>query len=401
MTDVTVPRIKKIRDVYHCPPDKSISVRAVILCSFAHGRSVVKNISRCDDVLSAAGCMRNLGASIEFDGDTAYITGSPFRSAKLDCGNSATTARLLTGLLAGLDGIFEIDGDESLRNRPMSRVIDPLSIMGANIESTDGRLPIKIIGSALGGLEYFTPVPSAQIKSALCLAALNGSAPVKIIEKVKTRDHTERMLKGMNGQIKTIGNTVVCAPSVLFGRDITVPGDISAAVYMMCLALATRRECMIRGVGLNETRSHIITLLRRCGADISIDNVTESDEPYGDIRVRGGVLPFEIGGEDIPLLIDELPALAALACFANGTSVISGAEELRYKESDRIKNTVSALRALGADIEETGDGMVIRGGKQLLFGTVDPKGDHRIAMAAAVAGAAGQGVLGLTSRSQM
>lgn len=393
MGSVAVGKIGKYNRTLCAPPDKSISVRAVILCSYSSGRSIVKNISRCDDVMSAVACMESLGASVEFRGDDAVIVGAPFKSAKLNCGNSGTTARLLIGLLSGLSGVFELDGDESLKRRPMARVIEPLKIMGAKISDTDGKLPVTVTGAPLGGIKFFSPVPGAQVKSAIMLAALGGTATVEITEKIKTRDHTEIMLKSLNGSVSVNENTVTVSPSVLFGSEIYVPGDLSAALYPICLALISRGKCTVRGVGLNPTRLAAMELLKKIGAKIEFTDVVNADEPYGDITAEyvGPLRPFSLDGDDVARMIDEVPVLCSLACFIDGKCVITGASELRKKESDRISATVSALSALGADIEENEDGITVRGGKALKFGTVKAYGDHRIAMSAAVAAAAGEG----------
>lgn len=376
-----------------CPPDKSISIRAVILSAYAVGKSVIKNISMCGDVMTAADCMRRLGAELEFRGGDLHVIGAPFVSAELDCGNSATAARLLTGLLSGLNGVFRLNGDGSLSKRPMKRITDPLTVMGARIESSGGCLPLKIIGSALNGIEYFMPVSSAQVKSSLLLAGLNAANTVTVTEKFKTRDHTEKMLRAMGANISIVENTVKLAPGILYGNDITVPGDISAAAYHICLALATKSKCTVRGTGINETRIGFLNVLRRIGAHISVSNERSAEEPIADLTVVGDrkLKPINIGECEVPAVIDEIPALCALACFIDGTSVIDGASELRCKESDRITTVVNALKSLGADIYETADGIVINGGGELSFGKVDPCGDHRIAMAAAVAAAAGGG----------
>lgn len=388
-----VKRIGRYDRTVAAPPDKSISVRAVVLCAYAVGQSTVNNISLCDDVMSAVSCVRSLGATVDIEGNTAHITGAPFRSATLDCGNSATTARLLAGLLAGLNGVFELVGDESLSSRSMERIITPLSAMGGRVTGSNGRLPLTVVGSALGGIEYFMPINSAQVKSAILLAGLNSARPVTVTEKLKTRDHTEIMLKKLGAAVFVDGNAVTLSPSILYGDTIDVPGDISAAVYPICLALATSGSCTVKNVGLNKTRTAVLDILRSAGADVTAQNVTDGDEPRGDIVVRGGskLKPFDISGDDVAAAIDEIPALCALACFIDGRSVVRGAGELRVKESDRIKSVVGALSALGADITETDDGIVINGGKPLKHGVVETYGDHRIAMSAAIAAAAGGG----------
>ncbi len=394
MSDVTVQKLDGYDRTLDCMPDKSMSIRAVLFNAYACGEAVVKNLLLSDDVLSAIDCVRRLGADVQLNGRTAKISGAPFCGCDLDCGNSGTTARLLIGLLSGLNGTFVLDGDASLRSRPMRRVIEPLKNMGARITDTDGRLPVTVVGSQLDGISYSMPIASAQVKSALLLAGLNAGGAVTVTEPAKSRDHTENMLKEMNAAVTADGNTVSVEPSILYARSFTVPGDVSSAAYPICLALAVKGgRCVIKNVGINPTRTGIIDLLRSVGADIRYKNAVMSAEPTVDIEVRYGELaPFTIGGELVPRLIDEIPVLCALACFIKGTSVIKDAKELKVKETDRIRSTVAALSALGADIRATDDGMIINGGKQLKFGTVRSELDHRIAMSAAVAGAAGAGV---------
>lgn len=394
MSDIVIKKLDGYDRTIDCMPDKSMSVRAVLFNAYATGSSTVKNLLLSDDVLSAVDCARRLGATVDIDGTTAKIIGAPFRGAALDCGNSGTTARLLIGLLAGLNGTFTIDGDASLRSRPMRRVIEPLKNMGARITDSDGRLPVTVYGSALDGINYKMPVASAQVKSALMLAGLNANGTVTVIEPSKSRDHTENMLREMNAAVTVDGNTVSIEPSIIYSRSLTVPGDISSAAYPICLALSVKGgKCLIKNVGINPTRTGIIDLLRGAGADIRYKNEVMSAEPVADIEVRQSELkPFVVEGELVPRLIDEIPVLCALACFINGKSIIKDARELRVKETDRINSTVAALRALGAEIEPTEDGMIIYGGKKLVYGTVRSELDHRIAMSAAVAGAAGGGV---------
>ncbi len=394
MKELTVNRLGGYDRTVKCMPDKSISIRAVLFNAYAVGKSIIRNLLLSDDVKSAIDCVRRLGAEVELNGDVAVVTGAPFKSADLDCGNSGTTARLLIGLLSGLNGVFTLDGDNSLRSRPMRRVTDPLKAMGANITDTDGKLPIKIIGSQLGGLDYEMPVASAQVKSALLLAGLNADKKVTVIEPSPTRNHSENMLGCMNAKIVTEGNKVSISPSVLYSHDFDVPGDISSAAYPICLALMVKGgRVTVKDVGVNPTRTGLIDLLVGAGAHIEYVNRRGSVEPICDLKVKYSALkPFTVEGDLVPRLIDEIPVLAALACFIDGVSVIKDAKELRVKETDRIATTVDALKNLGADITATDDGMIIKGGKPLRFGTVDSKLDHRIAMAAAVAGAAGNGV---------
>lgn len=394
MSELSIDKIHEYAKTVECMPDKSISIRSVLFNAYAVGNATVKNLLLSDDVLSAIDCARRLGAKVTLDGTTAYISGAPFSGCELDCGNSGTTARLLIGLLSGLNGVFKIDGDESLRTRPMRRVIDPLKKMGAVIYDTDGKLPVKIVGGALGGIDYDMPIASAQVKSALLLAGLNAGDTVTVNEPIRSRDHTENMLRVMNCAVKVSDNSVSVAPSIIYSHDFTVPGDISSAAYPICLALCVKGGCCtVKNVGINPTRTGIIDLLRSVGAKIEYTNITQGAEPTADITVeRGALKPFEIDGALVPRLVDEIPVLCALACFIDGTSVVKGARELRVKETDRIISTVDALRALGADITPTEDGMIIRGGKELRFGVVHSRLDHRIAMTAAVAGAAGGGV---------
>lgn len=395
MSEVRIKKLASYDRTVDCMPDKSMSIRAVLFNAYANGSAVVKNLLLGDDVKSAIDCARRLGARIELDGSTAYIHGAPFCGGELDCGNSGTTARLLIGLLSGLNGIYRLTGDASLSSRPMRRVIDPLKNMGANITDTDGHLPVTVVGGALRGINYTMPIASAQVKSALILAGLNADGEVVVTEPVKSRDHTENMLAAMNGAVKVDGNTVTVTQSTIYPCDFTVPGDISSAAYPICLALAVKGgHCIVKNVGINPTRTGLIDLLRSAGADIKYLGRTDGVEPAADIEVTAGkLLPFTVAGEIVPRLIDEIPVLCALACFIDGVSVIRDARELKVKETDRIASTVAALKSLGADIEATDDGMIIRGGKPLRFGTVDPKLDHRIAMSAAVAGAAGAGCL--------
>lgn len=394
MSSLVIKKLDGYDRTIVCMPDKSVSVRAVLFNAYACGDAVVRDLLLGDDVMSAVDCVRRLGATVEINGSTAKISGAPFASANLDCGNSGTTARLLMGLLAGLSGTFTIDGDASLRSRPMMRVIEPLRAMGARITDTNGRLPVTIIGTQLKGLDYSMPVASAQVKSALMLAALNATDDVTVREPAASRNHSENMLKCMNAKVAVNGNAVTVSPSILYSHDFDVPGDISSAAYPICLALAVKGgRVKIKNVGINPTRTGLIDLLKASGANIRFENVRGSAEPVCDVTVKQSPLkPFTVAGDIVPRLIDEIPVLAALACFIDGVSVIKDARELKVKETDRIASTAEALNALGADVTPTDDGMIIRGGKPLRFGTVDSKLDHRIAMSAAIAGAAGAGV---------
>lgn len=376
-------------------PDKSMSVRAILFNAYAEGSATVSNLLLSDDVKSAVSCASALGATVTLDGNTANVTGNKFHGARLDCGNSGTTARLLIGLLSGVTGAFNISGDKSLCSRPMLRVIEPLRKMGANIADTLGRLPAIVTGSPeyLRGIDYEMPVASAQVKSAILLAGLNADGETTVRERVKTRDHSENMLELMGADIKRGDGFATVKRSALKAADFFVRGDISSAAFPMCLALMSDGRCTVKNVGINETRTGILDVFERMGANVRFDNVRGGAEPCADITVTGGsrLVPFEIDGNIIPRLIDEIPALCALACFVDGDSVVRGARELKVKETDRITATADALNALGASVEPTDDGMIIHGGRKLSFGTVDPKLDHRIAMMGAIAGAAGDG----------
>lgn len=393
MGKLTINKLNGYDRTVTCMPDKSMSIRAVLFNAYGLGHATVKNLLLSDDVLSAVDCARRLGASVELDGTTARITGAPFGSATLDCGNSGTTARLLIGLLSGLNGEFTLDGDASLRSRPMRRVTEPLRSMGAEIYDENGKLPVRVVGGSLKGVHYEMPVASAQVKSALILAALNASGAVTVVEPTCSRDHTENMLRYMNGNVKSSGKTVKASRSIVYCRDFTVPGDISSAAYPIVLALCAGGKCTVKNVGVNKTRTGLLDVLDMCGADYRLENLSDGVEPTADITVNGGrkLSPFTIDGALVPRLVDEIPVLCALACFIDGVSVVRDAGELKVKETDRIASTVAALSALGADITGTDDGMIIRGGKPLRFGTVNSMLDHRIAMTAAVAGAAGAG----------
>lgn len=369
--------------------DKSITHRAIMFNSFAHGSATVTNALLGGDCRSTIACMTKLGAKIEINGSTVKVTGAPkFSDAALDAGNSGTTTRLLTGLLAGMNVTASVDGDDSLRTRPMKRITEPLSLMGANVSETDGKVPLYIRPAKLKGIDYNMPVASAQVKSAILLAGLHADGATRITEPVLSRNHTELMLKAMGADVKTTGRTAEIRPSELDAVDVKVPGDISSAAFLLGMAAVVKGgRVTVKRVGLNPTRTGIIKVLREMGADISITDEENGVEPCGDITlVQTALKPFNITKEIVPSLIDEIPLLAAVACYADGTSVIGGAEELKVKESDRIQTTVETLAALGADIEPTDDGMIIHGKGGLRGGgRVDAHGDHRIAMSAAVA----------------
>ena len=356
--------------------------------AFARGEATVTNALLGGDCKSTIACMRALGAEITVDGSTVKVKGATvFKDATLDAGNSGTTTRLLTGLLAGKNVTATLDGDDSLRTRPMKRVTEPLSAMGAIVTTTDGKVPLTVRPAVLHGIDYVMPMASAQVKSAVILAGINADGVTRVTEPALSRNHTELMLKAMGADIAQDGLTVTVRRSEPKAVDVRVPGDISSAAFLLGAAVVTGGSVTVRNVGLNPTRTGIVEVLRAMGAKITIDNYSDEVEPIGDLTVKSAPLrPFKITKEIVPSLIDELPLLAAIACYANGTSVISGAEELKVKESDRIATTVEALTALGADVEPTEDGMIIHGHGGLKGGgTTNARGDHRIAMTSAVA----------------
>lgn len=384
-----VKPLKNFDRTLETAPDKSITHRAVMFNAFARGTAVVTNALLGEDCLSTIACMRALGADISVDGSTVRVTGAPaFRDAALYAGNSGTTTRLLAGLLAGMGVTASIDGDASLRSRPMKRVTEPLTAMGADITSTDGKAPLYIKPASLRGIDYKMPVASAQVKSAILLAGLHASGVTRVTEPVRSRDHTELMLRAMGADVRTDGLTVSVRAGDLVSADVEVPGDASSAAFLLGAAAVVKGgRVTVKRVGLNPTRTGAFEVLRRMGADISVDRRSGGVEPYGDITLSQAPLrPFEITAEEVPSLIDELPLLAAVACYAEGTSVIGGAAELKVKESDRIATTAEALCALGGDVTPTDDGMIIRGRGGLKGGgKVNARLDHRIAMTAAVA----------------
>lgn len=385
------------------PGDKSVSHRAVMLASLAEGDSYVRGALMSEDVYSTINAMKIMGVNILLDDKGILIKGAGLHGLKepqdvINAGNSGTTARLLAGLLAGQRFFSSITGDMYLRARPMGRVVDPLRAMGAKIWGRNGgeNLPLAISGGGLRGVEYAPPQASAQVKTAILLAGLFAEGSTTVAEKNPTRDHTERMLRYLGGEVRCDGGSVgVTGGARLKGAEIVVPSDISSAAFFIVAAVVNHySEILIKDVGLNPLRSGIIEVLRLMGASIEVLNERETGlEPVGDILVRSSDLKgIEIGGEIIPRLIDELPVLAVAACFAEGKTVIKDAAELRMKETDRISAMTEELRKLGADVEETADGMVIRGSARLIGARCSSWGDHRVAMALAVAATAAKGL---------
>lgn len=372
---------------FFLPGDKSITHRAIMFNGGAVGEAVITNALTGEDCLSTCRCMRALGAKIDVDGTTLRIVGTPRfrRGTELNCGNSGTTIRLLTGYVAGKGVDAKLYGDESLSSRPMGRIAQPLSLLGANVKTTDGRAPIYVFPTALRGADVELQISSAQVKSAVLLAGISADGETRVTEPVKSRDHTERMLAAMGANITTDGNTVKVRKSVLNATDVCVPSDISSAAYFMALG-ALKGKTLCKNVGINPTRTGILKAFDLLGVRYDIRNRRVSGgEETADISVeKSDMRAISLTAEDIPSMIDELPLIALLCAFADGETRITGAKELRVKESDRIRTTTELINALGGDCEELPDGFVIRGKEKLLGGDVDSHLDHRIAMTAAV-----------------
>ena len=335
-----------------------------------------------------------MGIDITNTGEKVIVNGKGLRGLSsptgiLDVGNSGTTTRLISGILAGQNFTSVLDGDASLRTRPMKRIITPLSEMGAKINSNNGCAPLEIIGSPLKGIDYVSPVASAQIKSCVLLAGLYAENPTSVTEPSLSRNHTELMLKAFGADISTEGFTSKVLPATeLFGQQVHVPGDISSAAYFIAAGLiAPNSEILIKNVGLNPTRDGIIKVCRAMGGDITVcDERIQGGEPVGDLLVRSSSLcGTTISGDIIPTLIDELPIIAVLAAYAKGRTVIADAAELKVKECNRIDAMVTNLSKMGVDITGTDDGMIIEGGKALHGAELDTYMDHRIAMSFAIA----------------
>lgn len=388
------------------PGDKSISHRAVMFGAIANGTTTVKNFLLGEDCLSTISCFRRLGVTIKQDENKVTIYGNGWSGLKepsdvLDVGNSGTTIRLLMGILAGRPFHNVLIGDQSIGKRPMTRVVKPLSLMGAKLDGkNNGELtPLSIRGGDLTAIEYSLPVASAQVKSSILFAGLQANGTTTIHEPAKTRDHTERMIRQFGGEVESDGLTVkVKGGQSLTGCDFQVPGDISsAAFFLVAGAIVPNSEIVLKNVGLNPTRTGIIDVMKEMGANMTIlPKQSEESEPTGDIIIKTSELKgTTIGGEIIPRLIDEIPIIALLATQAEGMTVIKDAHELKVKETNRIDTVVNELSKLGASIEATDDGMVIYGNTALTSGEVSSHGDHRIGMMLAVAGLISQGEVAL------
>ena len=373
--------------------DKSISHRAVMFSSISKGHNKISNFLMGEDCLSTISCFRKMGVDIQIDGKDVYVKGNGLYGLKrpkeiLDVGNSGTTIRLMMGILAGNKFDATLIGDNSIAKRPMKRVTDPLRLMGCNIEGKDDAnyTPIKIYGGDLKAIDYHMPVASAQVKSALILASLYANDTSFIYEKVKSRNHTEIMLKSFGANINVENLKISVNPvNELFSQDIYVPGDISSAAFIIVSALITKgSEVIIKNVGLNETRTGIIDVVKNMNGNIEIINERlVGGELVGDLLVRytKDLCATTIDKDIIPRLIDEIPVIAVLATQAEGITIIKDAQELKVKESNRIKSMVENLKILGADVEELEDGMIIKGKSKLNGGKIKTFKDHRIAMA--------------------
>ena len=392
------------------PADKSISHRAALLAAMADGESRILNYLDAADTHSTLNAIRALGAEVDATGEGLRIQGVGLRGARpaaVDVGNAGTLMRLLPGWLAGQSGgQWTLDGDESIRKRPVDRIVDPLTRMGARLSAEGDRLPpLDVVGADLTGIEYKLPVASAQVKSCVLLAGLLADGPTTVIEPDPARDHTERMLRarGARIEIEAVG-TPVTIRGALPARAITVdpaaalgPGEIevpadfsSAAFFIVGAAIVAGSEVRLENVGINPTRIGLLGILNRMGAAVEvIETAAAGAEPRATIVARSGPLAAtRVGAGEVPLAIDELPLVALAGCFADGTTVVSGAEELRHKESDRIATVVDGLAALGAEIEATADGFAVTGGAALRGGRIESHGDHRLAMLGALAGLA-------------
>ena len=388
----------RLRGRIEIPGDKSITHRALMLNAAAEGEARIDRFLDAADTRSTLECMRALGAEIEQLAEDALIVRGRGRaglheaSDVLDCGNSGTTIRLLSGLLAGFPFLSVLSGDGSLRGRPMGRIVQPLRTLGARVGArAGGTLPPLVIegGAIAGGQRIETPVASAQVKSAILLAGLAAEGATAVAEPSRSRDHSERMLAAMGAHIAVEGATVTLTPPAgdLQAVGVRVPGDIStAAAWIVAATLHPDADVLLSGVGLNPTRAGILDVLREMGADIEeLEQRSTGGEPVADLRVRSASLRgVRIGGDVVPRAIDELPLLALAGAVAEGETVIADAAELRVKESDRVATTAAALRALGAEVEERADGLAVGGGARLRGGLVDAAGDHRLAMLGAV-----------------
>ncbi|PWW30351.1 3-phosphoshikimate 1-carboxyvinyltransferase [Cytobacillus oceanisediminis] len=401
--------IQGLRGEIAVPGDKSISHRSIMFGAIAKGKTNITNFLLGEDCLSTIACFRKLGVYIEQEDHQVTVSGRGLEGLQepadiLDVGNSGTTIRLLMGILAGRPFHSVLVGDQSIGKRPMTRVAKPLSLFGAQINGRKNGeyTPLSVQGGQLEGITYELPVASAQVKSSLLFAGMQASGETVIIEPVKTRDHTERMIRQFGGEIQTDGRTIhIQGGQSLTGTDIHVPGDISsAAFFLVAGAIVPGSEIRLKNVGLNPTRTGIIDVMHRMGAEIIVEPYENgSSEPAGDITIKTSALKGTvIEGDLIPRLIDEIPVIALLATQAEGDTVIKDAEELKVKETNRIDTVVNELSKLGANIVATEDGMIVKGKSSFSGGNVSSHGDHRIGMMLAVASAISSGEVHLDQK---
>ena len=413
MSGVRFDPAERLRGEVVAPPDKSISHRAALLGAMSAGTMRIANYLHAEDTTSTLNALRQVGAQVELRNGDVVIRGAGLRAAgesgePIDVGNAGTLMRLLPGWLAAQEGkVFTLDGDASIRGRPVDRIAEPLRLMGAMIEPTDGRYaPFVVRGASLEAIDYTLPVASAQVKSCVLLAGLLAEGTTTVTEPAPSRDHTERMLAGAGVAVRRSGCDVsVTATDELDAHELIVPGDLSSAAFFIAAGVLVRgSRVVVRDVGVNWTRTGFLRILQRMGAIVIGDLEPETGpgpdpcsgavtavEPVSDLDVSAGPLRGTVVEPDeVPLAIDELPLVALLGCFAEGETVVRGAGELRVKESDRITAVVDGLRGLGAQIEATQDGFVVTGagGGGLRGGAIDARGDHRMAMLGAVAGLA-------------
>jgi 3-phosphoshikimate 1-carboxyvinyltransferase len=397
----------RLRGELTVPGDKSISHRAVMFGSLAQGTTRITHFLEGADCLSTISCFRKMGVDIERNASEILVHGKGLHglsasSEILDVGNSGTTTRLISGILAGQSFTSELNGDASIQSRPMKRIMTPLQSMGADIVSIKGNgcAPLRITGKPLQAVHYQSPVASAQVKSCVLLAGMYADGITRVTEPVLSRNHTEIMLNYLGAKVTSQGTTASIEPEpVLKAREIQVPGDISSAAYFIAAGLLTPdSQILLQNVGINPTRDGILKICRAMGADITLLNVNDEGEPVADLLIRSSQLHgTTVEGSIIPTLIDEIPMIAVMAAFAEGTTVIRDATELKVKESDRIAVVTEGLRRMGADIQPTEDGMIIHGGKPLQGAKINSYLDHRIAMSFAVAGTICDGTMDIVN----
>ena len=394
MNKIVEKNVNGLKGEIVIPSDKSLSHRAIMLNSIAKGEAKIENFSKGADCHSTLNLFKNLGVEVEFTGEQSLILKSKGKlvapNVDLNCGNSGTTMRLVSGILSGQNFNSILFGDASLSKRPMKRVIEPLSLMGAKIESNDFKAPLRIYGQELQGIDYVSKLASAQVKSCILLAGLNASGQTSFTEPYKSRNHTELMLEYLGANINCENEKTTVEKSELIARDMNICGDISSAGFFIVAGLVVpKSDIILKHVGLNPTRTGILDVVDMMGGNVEIlDKKVEANEEVGDIRVQYSDLhSCEISGSLIPRLIDEIPVIAVMATQAEGTTVIKDAQDLRNKESDRITAVVTELRKFGAEIEETPDGMIIYGKKNLKGDCeIETYHDHRLAMSMYVAG---------------